>query len=158
MGGSSASSHSPAPPNTTPPGEGQFGEQEAGCAKEGRMRQEAAGFPSPLLLGAPLAASRTQMQKHPHLPAAVVLLGGLLAQLARLLADGRQGLVTGTVIPATFLGTQDERESQPSSRKPPKPFTNQVSRPELASACCVILSKRLDLSVSQAITRGKQEW
>lgn len=118
--GSSASPHSPAPPHPTPPGE-----QEAGCVQEGRTQREAARFLPPLLPGAPLLATRTQIQKHPHLPAAMVLLGGLLAQLARFLADGRQGLVTGTVIPATFLGTQDEREFQPSSPKSPEPFTNQ---------------------------------
>lgn len=155
MGGSSASSPQPCPAHPTPSGE------RAVWRAGSRLcpgREDAAGgcrISIPLLLGAPLAATRTQTQKHPHLPAAVVLLGGLLAQLARFLADGRQGLVTGTVIPATFLGTQDERESQPSSPKSPKPFTNQVSRPDPDSACCVILSKRLDLSVFQALKRGK---
>lgn len=75
----------------------------------------------PLLpLAAPLAApSSAQLQKHPHLPAAMVLFGGSLAQLACLLADGWQRLVTGTVIPATFLGTQGEEVSthNPSSPK-----------------------------------------
>lgn len=61
----------------------------------------------------PLAGpTQGQLQKHPHLPAAVVLLGHPLAQLARLLADGWQGLVAGTIVPATFLGTQGEGESQ----------------------------------------------
>lgn len=63
-----------------------------------------------------------QLQKHPHLPAAMVLLSSPLAQLACLLADGWQGLVTGTVIPATFLGTQGKRESQSMSPKSPKPL------------------------------------
>lgn len=42
-------------------------------------------------------------------------------QLARLLANGRQGLVTGTVVPAAFLGTQGEGQCQSISPKPPKP-------------------------------------
>lgn len=68
--------------------------------------------------GAPwLAPPRGQLQKHPHLSAAVVLLGRPLAQLASLLADGGQGLVAGTIVPTTLLGTQDERASQPPSPK-----------------------------------------
>ena len=51
----------------------------------------------------------------------MVLLGGPLAQLARLLADGRQGLVTGTIVPATFLGTQGEGQCQSPCPKSPKP-------------------------------------
>lgn len=68
--------------------------------------------------GAPLGGrTQGQLQKHPHLPAAMVLLGRPLAQLACLLADGRQGLVAGTIVPTTFLGTQDEGASQPPSPK-----------------------------------------
>lgn len=70
----------------------------------------------------------------PHLPAAMVLLGCPLAQLARLLADGRQGLVTGTIIPTTFLRTQDEGESQPPTpHPPPNPLVNLIFRPAPAS-------------------------
>lgn len=90
------------------------------------MQQKAAGFLSPLLLGAPLTATRlsTQIQKYSHLPAAMVLLSGPLAQLACFLADGWQRLVTGTVIPATFLGTQGERKSQPPPPNLPNPSAN----------------------------------
>jgi hypothetical protein len=62
----------------------------------------------------------------------MVLLSSPLAQLACLLADGGQGLVTGTVIPATFLGTYGEGESHPKSSpssKTPKPSVNLDSRP-----------------------------
>lgn len=52
-----------------------------------------------LVLSQPVAGGAVP---RPTLPAAVVLLGGPLAQLARLLANGRQGLVTGTVVPAAF--------------------------------------------------------
>lgn len=38
----------------------------------------------------------------------------------------------------------------------PNPSANLVSRPDPASACCVILSKRLDLSMFQAIKWGEQ--
>lgn len=82
-----------------------------------------------------LALPSTQLQKHPHLPAAMVLLGGPLTQLACLLADRWQGLVTGTVIPATFLGIQGERESQPCSPTSPKPF----SKPGFQTRPCLYL-------------------
>lgn len=89
-------------------------------------------LPSLPPLGAPLVGpTQGQLQKHPHLPAAVVLLGGPLAQLACLLADGRQGLVTGAIIPTTFLGTQDEGESQ--HPPPPNPLADLTFRPAPAS-------------------------
>ena len=95
----------------------QFGGQE-----KGRLPQEAADSSCPPAPGSPSGWPHPgQLQKHPHLPAAVVLLGGPLAQLACLLANGRQGLVTGTVVPATFLGTQGEGQCQSLSPKPPKP-------------------------------------
>lgn len=97
--------------------------RKQGVPRKGGRSGRLQGFRT-LPLGAPLAGpTGTQIQKHPHLPAAMVLLRGPLAQLACFLADGRQRLVTWTVIPATLLGTQGTRESQPASPKSPKPFS-----------------------------------
>ena len=116
----------PTPPHPLSPFSGteQFGEQEEGTSQ---AREEATGgcrTPSASslpweLLWLPPHHHQEQLQKHPHLPAAVVLLGRPLAQLACLLADGWQGLVTGAIVPTTFLGTQDEGESQPSLPQTP---------------------------------------
>ena len=96
--------------------------EQFGGREKGRVPQEAADSSCPLAPGSPSGWPHPgQLQKHPHLPAAMVLLGGPLAQLARLLANGRQGLVTGTVVPAAFLGTQGEGQCQSISPKPPKP-------------------------------------
>lgn len=83
--------------------------RKGGC--HGRLQDSICPLP---LRGAPLVGpTQGQLQKHPHLPAAMVLLSRPLAQLACLLADGWQGLVAGTIVPTTFLRTQDEGASQP---------------------------------------------
>lgn len=77
-----------------------------------------------------------QFQKHPHLPAAMVLLGCTLAQPACLLADGWQGLVTGTVIPSSFLGHMIKK-THPKSLTLPK-FSSPFSKPEPELAVCFL--------------------
>lgn len=117
-------SSDPAPSHPVSP----LQEQEAEEPKEGGIRRTGCQVrvhdplqPScswePLWLNPPW-----QLQKHPHLPAAVVLLGGPLGQLASLLADGWQGLVTGTVVPATFLGRHGEGESRAPPLHLPTPL------------------------------------
>lgn len=154
--GSSASSQQPPPhPTPQPSWKGEVWRAGSGVCRRREERVGGCRIPTPHFWEPLWLATRsTQIQKHPHLPAAMVLFSGPLAQLTCFLADGWQGLVTGTIIPATFLGTQGEGESQTPSPNLPNPSANQISRPHPASACCVILSKRLDLSVFRAIKRG----
>lgn len=152
---SSASPHSPAPPNTTPPGEGQFGEREAGCAQEGRTQREAARFPPPFsgepLCWPPGPRSRSTLTFRQPWSSSVV---SWLSWPAFLQMDGKdwlQGL--------SFQRPSWEHRLRGSLSPPPpnlpNPSQTSFSKPDPASACCVILSKKLDLSVFQAIKRGK---
>lgn len=145
----------PTPLNTTS-GKQQCVEQEERCAEEGRVQWEAAGFPHlppgrpsgwPHQRPDPEAPSPSGSRGPPQWPP------GSAGPLSyRWTAGTGYTDCHSSDLPGD---TRCKGVSAPSPPNLPKPLANQVSRPEPVSACCVILSKRPNLSCVPGYKTGR---
>lgn len=132
--------------------------ENKGCAMEGRMQREPAGFPSAPSPGSPSGwphpapSSRSTLTFRQPWSSSVA---PWFSWPGFLQMDGKDWL-QGLSFQRPSWVYRVRRSLRPPPLNLPNLSTNLISRHDPASACCVILSKRLDLSAFQAIKWGEQ--